>query len=731
LHSKEQEVNMKKIKVAIAGLLLLAGVLSADNTENAATEAKYYDNAKVIRIKNVEGEGFVRRSYDEGDEEATPNLPLFEKDMVGTTAGRLGVYLGRLNTLRLDSDTLVEFLNIPQLRKTDLVARVEKGAIYLDIENLDNEKSIQIQTPDCGVFLLDKGIYRINVNENSMTEVYVIEGIAEVAGQESSRNVRENQKIVMSRGSIEERPYYFYASEKDDFDRWNETQNREQGYARYGTSRYLQSGYEDYEYEMSRSGRWSYMSEFNSYVWTPYYSNADWMPYANGRWVYNPFYGYVWTSYDNCGWFTHHYGRWHWAYESGWYWIPAYHWSPAWVSWFGDNNYYGWCPLSWWNRPVVVINRHWDRNYDYHRGIPHNSHSTIIIRKNGLTSVNALRVALSRNDSGTAGAKMIAYRGNAPVERLAVAKISVINANGKAVAYKQNSIVSSEKYKISHDAEQISHAGETKAAIYKYNPPSDAKIKYSPRIYRSKTAETSVESGSEKYIRSKSSSGSSASTRARSSGSSSSSSSSKAKDSSSSNSANSSSTSSDSGREAKKKKDEAAYMALLQSENSAGYKSHAANFAGSQSGYSASSSVTARSSYQTFGSRTGSETGSTGASLQAGSSRYARAREVVSAAAAISYSSHSSNSGYSTDHAAARVKSSYQNFSTGSPAGNRYSNNSGRSQSPAFGSNNAVHANNSSRSSFSAAARSTARATASTQTQSSATSSRAKAKQNH
>ena len=263
----------------------------ADDTENTASEAKYYDNAKVIRIKNVEGEGFVQRSYDEGYEEATPNLPLFEKDTVGTTAGRLGIYLGRLNYLRLDSDTMVELLNIPQLRKTDLIARVEKGAIYLDIENLDNEKSIEIQTPDCGIFLLDKGIYRINVDENSLTEVYVMEGIAEVAGQENSRNVRENQKIVMSRGKLEERPYYFYASEKDDFDRWNETQNREQGYARYGTSRYLQSGYEDYEYEMSRSGRWSYMSDFNSYVWTPYYSNANWMPYANGRWVYNPYYG--------------------------------------------------------------------------------------------------------------------------------------------------------------------------------------------------------------------------------------------------------------------------------------------------------------------------------------------------------------------------------------------------------------------------------------------------------
>ncbi len=477
---------MKKIMVAILSLFLSAVVLSAYETENTPDEAKYYDNAKVIRIKNVEGEGFVQRSYNEGYEEATPNLSLFEKDLAGTTAGRLGIYLGRLNYLRLDSDTLVKLQSIPQLRKTDLVARLEKGAIYLDIENLDKEKSIEIQTPDCGIFLLDRGLYRINVDENSLTEVFVFEGIAEVAGQDISRNVRENQKIVMSQGKLVERPYYFYASEKDDFDRWNENQNREQGYARYGTSRYLQSGYEDYEYEMSRAGRWAYMSEFNSYVWTPYYSNSNWMPYANGRWVYNPYYGYVWTSYDTCGWFTHHYGRWQWSYSGGWYWIPAYHWSPAWVSWFWDNDYYGWCPLSWWNRPVIVINNRWDRNYNHHRGIPRNARSTIIVRKNQLTAVNALRVALSRNELNQTGQGVIAYRGAAPTERMTIAKVQVINARGESQVYKQNGIVSMDKYKVSPDTGQIGHAGETRTAVYKYNSPNDAQNKYSPRIYRSK-----------------------------------------------------------------------------------------------------------------------------------------------------------------------------------------------------------------------------------------------------
>ncbi|MEI6614521.1 MAG: DUF6600 domain-containing protein [Chrysiogenales bacterium] len=734
---------MKKIMVAIISILLLAGVLLADDTENAAGEAKYYDNAKVIRIKNVEGEGFVQRSYDEGYEEATPNLPLFEKDSVGTTAGRLGIYLGRLNYLRLDSETTVELLSIPQLRKTDLIVRVEKGAIYLDIENLDNEKSIEIQTPDCGIFILDKGIYRINVDENSLTEVYVMEGIAEVAGQGNSLNVRENQKIVMSRGELKERPYYFYASEKDDFDSWNETQNQEQGYARTGTSRYLQNGYEDYEYEMSRAGRWSYMSDFNSYVWTPYYSNADWRPYANGRWVYNPYYGYVWTSYDNCGWFTHHYGRWHWGYTSGWYWIPGYHWSPAWVSWFGDNDYYGWCPLSWWNRPVIVINNYWDRNYNYRRGIPHNSHSTIIIRKNELTAVNALHVALSKNNLGQTVNKVITYRGTPPAERLAIAKVTVINANGKAMAYKENGIVSGEKYKISNDAGQESHGGEVKATTYKYNPPSDANNKYSPRSYRTRDVEKNVETGTGRYFRSKTNAESSANTRVRSSESSRSVNESQSKDTARDNSVSSSSSSaseSASTKEAKKKKDEAAYMSLMQSENSAGYKSHATGSARNKSEYSAVNSSTNRHSYRAYGSRANNEPSSSASFAPATASRFSGARKAAPANSGFPLNAYSSRSEPSSYFVAAKETNSFQNYSTVSPSNRSYNNNnsnhnsygsssSSRAYAPAVRSNQSSRTDNSSRSTtFSASARSSGRSTANTSSSSSTVTRTAKKK---
>jgi len=607
--SINEEVNMKKTLIVFASLLLLSGAGWSDDLQPNANEAKYYDNAKVVRIKTMEGEGFVQRSYDEGNEEATANLPLFEKDTVGTTDGRMSIYLGRLNYLRLDVDSAVILEKVPQLRRTDLALRLEEGNICLDIENLDQEKSIEVQTPDCGIFLLAKGVYRINA-DGERTEVLVLEGVAEVAGRDSSRNVRENQKIVMARGEMSERPYYFAASEQDDFDRWNEQQNRELGYARYGSSRYLQGGYEDDEYEMSRSGRWTYMSEFSSYVWCPYNIDAGWMPYANGRWVWNPYYGYVWVSYDPCGWLTHHYGRWHWSYGYGWYWIPSYHWSPAWVSWFGNDSYYGWCPLSWWNRPVVIIHDRWDRHYDYHRGIPHHSRSTIIIRKHELSAANMHRVAVNKATLSQDG--LFAYRGSAPRERLDSGKVTVINARGRSLTYKQGAIVSTDKYR--------AQGSDVHSAVYRYDAAptgfksvrrtaqpgdaalraksageSSARVRYVPspedssgtRVYRGKSGDAD-ESGTTVARKSGSSGGSSY--RSRSGGSSSSS---------------SSGSSSGSGGTAvrKKKSGEPSY---LSSYTSGGDRSGAASAgAAAASRYPSRATASDRVVYRSFGSAAG------------------------------------------------------------------------------------------------------------------------------
>ena len=82
-------------------------------------------------------------------------------------------------------------------------------------------------------------------------------------------------------------------------------------------------------------------------VWTPSREHAgdDFVPYAtHGRWTHRAFDAgvpgapapvdeYVWVSDLAWGWVTFHYGRWTFAGDRGWAWVPGRRYAGAWVDW--------------------------------------------------------------------------------------------------------------------------------------------------------------------------------------------------------------------------------------------------------------------------------------------------------------------------------------------------------------------------------------------------------------
>lgn len=78
-------------------------------------------------------------------------------------------------------------------------------------------------------------------------------------------------------------------------------------------------------------------------VWTPSSTEDDFVPYAtHGRWTYRSFDAgggaapvdeYVWVSDLPWGWVTFHYGRWTFAGDRGWAWVPGRRYAGAWVDW--------------------------------------------------------------------------------------------------------------------------------------------------------------------------------------------------------------------------------------------------------------------------------------------------------------------------------------------------------------------------------------------------------------
>jgi len=375
---------MKKVLILATVLVVGLPVLALGQTEG------YYDRS-YVRLSYVKGDVYVQRAQDLGYEQGELNLVLVQGDKIGTRDGRVEVQLGRGNYLRLDAETLVELVALPRGDSEPAKFHLLSGKIFVRVASLDREKNFEIHTPDASFYVLDEGLYRVDIIGNMETEFMVYRGQAESAAEDGSILVQEGEMIVAANGRFTTSAMALRAR-NDDFGAWNST--RDNLYARRMSRTYLPAEYADYESELNDYGRWTYEDSYG-YVWVPTVSYMDWRPYYNGRWVWYPIIGWTWVSYEPWGWCTYHYGRWGWRHSLGWYWIPHRHWNwgPAWVHWWHGYDYYGWCPLSYYNYPAVIVNNYFYDRYD--RGyFPNNSRTLIVVNKNQLQNRRISQVAL-------------------------------------------------------------------------------------------------------------------------------------------------------------------------------------------------------------------------------------------------------------------------------------------------------------------------------------------------
>ena len=374
---------MKKLGAFAIGILVVFPLAILAQDEG------YYDRS-YARMSYIKGDVSVQRASDQGFEQGEVNLPLVQGDKLGTRDGRAEIQFGKSNYLRIDANTQLDFKGLPQRDGDATSLHLLAGRIYLRVAFLDREKAFEIHTPDGSFYVLDQGLYRFEVSQSRETEVFVLDGSLEAAGQEGSVQVGRNERLTAVNGDLRS-PSSDYIVTRDDFAEWNA--DRDELHKPRASTRYLPEEINEYQDELDANGHWTYERPYG-YVWVPYISDSDWRPYYNGRWVWYPIIGWTWVSYESWGWCAYHYGRWHWRLGLGWYWIPTHHWGPAWVHWWSDYNYYGWCPLGWHNSPIVVINNYFYDRYD-HRDYPLNSRALTVVHRNQLQSRQIARDALS------------------------------------------------------------------------------------------------------------------------------------------------------------------------------------------------------------------------------------------------------------------------------------------------------------------------------------------------
>lgn len=342
---------------------------SNSNDQTYKTSAPEETNG-VARVSLIHGDVSTQRGDNGAWSAAALNAPVLAGDRVSTgDNARTELQLDYANTLRLAANSQA---NINTLTRSQIQIQLGRGmANYTVFRNSDADA--EIDTPNVAIRTdRREASFRILVTADDHTEVLVRRGEVDVTTPQGGTRVTQGQFITIQGAGDQAQYKIGEAPARDDWDQWNTDRDN---MVRNSVSRRHTNDYYVGTEDLDNHGTWSDVPDYGP-VWRPTVTDPDWAPYRDGRWVYEPYWGWTWVPYEDWGWAPYHYGRWMYV-DGGWGWWPGpvygypYYrpiWAPAYVSFFGVGGGFGfgfgwgwgsvgWLPLGpcdffhpWWGR---------------------------------------------------------------------------------------------------------------------------------------------------------------------------------------------------------------------------------------------------------------------------------------------------------------------------------------------------------------------------------------------
>jgi len=339
------------VRQAVLALL----VLGSASIAGAAIETQAGTQAGPVRLGFLEGDVLFWRPGAGDWEAAQVNIPLAAGDALATRDGKVELQIGGKSFIRVADATQLRLKsNEPDFLQLDVSA----GHLALDVRDLPRGDTLEVDTPNAVVSIARDGYYRVDVDAESTHLIVRRGGQASVKPSGGSAADVATGEAVDIDGSSGARLTALAAPPFDDWDRWNYDRADRflaapRSYAVspdiYGTD------------ELEQNGDWRYVNPYGR-VWAPSSVPSGWAPYSDGRWLWDPLYGWAWADNAPWGWAPFHYGRW--VYPGYWAWapgpvvgVPIY--SPALVTFFGGPGFsvgFGVPFVSWvalgWGQPL-------------------------------------------------------------------------------------------------------------------------------------------------------------------------------------------------------------------------------------------------------------------------------------------------------------------------------------------------------------------------------------------
>jgi hypothetical protein len=348
-----------------AALAAFAVALSSMPATPALAEAAAQGDPGVARVSAISGGVSVRRGDSKDAFAAAQNAPVSVGDYLSTeNAARAEVEFDYGSLVRVAPQTQLRFVKLdPQAHELQLA----EGTVEMRVlHGLDAHPVVD--TPAASIVPDSEGRYRVTVTHDGNTLVTVRSGKADVEyGNSEQRTVTPGTTVLLTGQGNDTHISNVLAVAYDDFDRWADA--RDSHYANGPDSAYTDRGMIGAN-DLDQYGHWVDSADYGQ-GWQPSDEPAGWAPYTDGRWVWEPYYGWTWVGDEPWGYAPYHYGRWLFT-NGAWSWFPGtydgepYAYSPALVGFFGwgdggglninfDFGNIGWTPLApfeayrpWW-----------------------------------------------------------------------------------------------------------------------------------------------------------------------------------------------------------------------------------------------------------------------------------------------------------------------------------------------------------------------------------------------
>jgi hypothetical protein len=288
-----------------------------------------YSHARIVRLSLAQGDVRVTRSVA-GDaladqnaawESAVVNLPLREGYVLATGNGRAEVEFENGAAAYLAEDTVLQFTELALADGARITRmRVSQGTATF-YANPSHDDKFVVETAWLTASLDRKARFRVDAFQDGGS-VNVLQGHVQVVTASGTNDLEKGQSLSYGAGASASVAMDRVPPE-DDFDKWvagrEETVTTATNAAlQYANSPYYTTGFAD----LSLYGTWVSYPGYG-YCWQPFGAGFGWSPFLTGQWIYDPFFGWTWVSFEPWGWAPYHFGGWIYSPLYGWLWAPG------------------------------------------------------------------------------------------------------------------------------------------------------------------------------------------------------------------------------------------------------------------------------------------------------------------------------------------------------------------------------------------------------------------------